>query len=634
MPNLDDAFFVLEMSRRNAEVKAVPLSGLTPDMWGSQSQLGNLSPYAVYETVAYIYRCIQYRSSAIAGIPWTLEGTSRRANIPMLKARLPDLLRRIEGSLCIDAGAYIFPERNKTRLLDLKWLRFDTVEPQFNISGLSGFKRRVGTATPIDLKPEELIYIWLPDPLTEVGPGRAPLHVALKSAGIIAAANEFTVQFFARGGMNITLMLVDASTGDPDLKKLEAWWKRLVAGVRSAWQTVAIRKNVDIKQFGYEPEKLAMPALKAEARAEIVAAFGLSEDIIASNAANHATATTHALTTWQSTILPEAKVISAALNNQLFNPMGLEFVWHPEQMEILQQVNALQADAIVKLYTAGIITVEQAQKAAGFPTPDKAVVADSENQETAPTDEGPPEPTPPTGGQPKALRRAIKSAEDGMDAERASLEDAHVSDIAQALEQQLAAVLSGTVTDPKAAAARVSDEDPMLRAALMKLLIEAVNLGVGSGQSSLADATIGVDWSLINENARKWAEEYSYELVKGINDTSRDLLRDKVTQWIESGEALDALRDSLAPWFGAMRAEVIASTEVTRAFAQGNLQAWQGSRVVNGIIFRTANDELVCDQCSPFGGKVFALGDAEHTPPIHPRCRCWISPSVDRGSGI
>lgn len=620
----DSPFVVLDRGDVGRNVKALPLSGITSDMLFGGTQPDTLSPAAIYQTVAWVYRCIQYRADAIAGIPWTLEGRPKGVDVAMLEHRLPDLLRRTEASLCLDAGAYIFKERNKAKLLNLRWMAYRTIQAEYDAAGVTGFKRQVGS-TQLSLTPDEVVYVWLPDPLTEIGPGVAPAAVALKSAGIVASANEFTTQFFTRGGMNATLLIVDPTTSDADLKRLEAWWKRLMAGIRQAWQTVAMRRNVDVKQLGYEPEKLAMPALKAEARSEIVAAFGLSEDIVASNAANFATATTHALTTLQHTILPEAKIIAAALNEQLLNPLGLELVWHPEQMEVLQQANTLQSDAIVKLFAAGIISREEARVQSGFPATEAVdeIVGGSEGNETSVTPTG----TPDTTGAIPPPMRTVKRAPDGADAARRKIENAHAPPIARALGQQMDMALNGSMTDPKAVAGRVTDDDATLRKALTAMLTEAARLGVDDGANALGDAALGIDWNLVNRDALKWAEQYAYELVGGVNDTTRQVLREKVAAWIESGAPLDALKESLAPWFGEERATLIASTEVTRAFASGNKEAWAASDVVTGWTWQTANDELVCDICGPLDGKDHEMND--DMPPAHPRCRCWAAPRVD-----
>ena len=90
------------------------------------------------------------------------------------------------------------------------------------------------------------------------------------------------------------------------------------------------------------------------------------------------------------------------------------------------------------------------------------------------------------------------------------------------------------------------------------------------------------------------------------------------------------LKKRLIPLFGEKRADLIASTEVTRAYAEGNLTAWKETGFTEGKEWVTANDELVCPLCGPLDGEVVPINgdfsDGTHAPPRHPRCRCGVSP--------
>jgi len=166
-----------------------------------------------------------------------------------------------------------------------------------------------------------------------------------------------------------------------------------------------------------------------------------------------------------------------------------------------------------------------------------------------------------------------------------------------------------------------------LRQTLQRLLFNAVDLGVRAAESQL---TIGIDWTLANSAARDWAASYAYDLVHDINATSQRVLQKYVSERIQTGEPLSTLVNDLEPYFGKRRAELIASTETTRAYAVANMETFRQ----NGVEFvrwNTANDELVCPVCRPLNGVVVQIGAAfqngiQH-PPAHPRCRCWVTPS-------
>lgn len=163
-----------------------------------------------------------------------------------------------------------------------------------------------------------------------------------------------------------------------------------------------------------------------------------------------------------------------------------------------------------------------------------------------------------------------------------------------------------------------------------------------------ANPAIGVDWALVNEAASEWSRRYTYDLVRGITDHTREALQRAVGDFFEEGLTRGDLEGRLSSLFGPVRAEMIAVTEVTRAAAEGQQGlvsevAAQGIEMVDA--WSTRNDELVCPICGPLHGRdadgygpgrtpywIHPLsGQRYEKPPAHPRCRCsdeWRLPST------
>lgn len=146
----------------------------------------------------------------------------------------------------------------------------------------------------------------------------------------------------------------------------------------------------------------------------------------------------------------------------------------------------------------------------------------------------------------------------------------------------------------------------------------------------MVSSGVGVDWGLINARAAEWAREYSYELVKGITNTTRDALRQQVEGFFTDRRTLGDLEASISQLFGPVRAEMIAVTETTRASVQGELAFGEELRVL-GLqsveVWQTNHDELVCPICSPLNQRPRGQG-WNVPPPAHPRCRCWLTAQV------
>jgi hypothetical protein len=179
----------------------------------------------------------------------------------------------------------------------------------------------------------------------------------------------------------------------------------------------------------------------------------------------------------------------------------------------------------------------------------------------------------------------------------------------------------------------------MSEASYVAVLPVLENACLAGALDFLNTLTIGVDWALVNMEAANWARTYSYDLVKQINDTSRKATQQAVSSFFEQQMTMGQLRDKLKPYYGTVRAEMIATTEVTRASAEGARIVASLIEQQSGIkmkeVWQTSNDELVCPICAPrngvaegegTGSAYWLRGDGiNRQPPAHPRCRCGIS---------
>jgi len=162
---------------------------------------------------------------------------------------------------------------------------------------------------------------------------------------------------------------------------------------------------------------------------------------------------------------------------------------------------------------------------------------------------------------------------------------------------------------------------------------------VDAAQAQAADwggVGAAVDWTGINRGALEWSRAYGYSLVKEIRQNTEnalqalEVLQREIPGYFETPTARRDLVARLSRWFGPQRAEMIATTEVTRASVRGEMAAVEDLRR-DGYefvtIWQTNNDELVCPICGPKHGK--PITDGEY-PPAHVNCRCWVTNELQR----
>ena len=224
----------------------------------------------------------------------------------------------------------------------------------------------------------------------------------------------------------------------------------------------------------------------------------------------------------------------------------------------------------------------------------------------------------------------------------------------------------GTTVDsitPDVAVGRYREASNLLRDTLVAMLTDGVLLGAQVGGQQVEyilgvrRATIlGVDWDLINQDALAWVlsnpsqlgqgfgNGYANAVLSAMNTTSEQQLTTLVGEWIRNGLTYRSLIDQMERTvFSRQRAEMVATTEITRAYAAGNQVAWRRSGIIKEMRWRTANDERTCPVCSALDRTIVSVegsfsegltGDLQRysgtfaLPPAHVRCRCIITPYV------
>ena len=119
-----------------------------------------------------------------------------------------------------------------------------------------------------------------------------------------------------------------------------------------------------------------------------------------------------------------------------------------------------------------------------------------------------------------------------------------------------------------------------MRDAVSRAVQDAADLGVSVAIDTLGNVGFGMDYTLVNTAAREWAERYTDDILAQMANTTQRGVGQAIGRWVNNGEPLESLIDDLTPMFGRQRAESIAATEVTRAFAEGNRITYQESGVV------------------------------------------------------
>lgn len=649
--------------------RAVPVNRLEQWLLGLESSTETTEDEA-YQAVAWVYRGVHLRADAVAAMPYTLwRGQTDVSDDPLLAAfrrLLHNLLWLNEACLCLYGATYWLIESNRYgRNPTPRWVVPATIRPVTDPQqGLTGFERLVSGQT-IPLTLDQVVYWWVPSLTTESGPGTAPARVALAAAGVLRNMDRMVEAFFQRGAVNITLLAVEGNPPQSEIDKLERWWKRLVSGLKRAYESVAIRASVKPVVIGSSLKDASADELTQRKREDVAVALGVPPSLLFQEAAYATARHEDRLTFLSQTVIPECELQAGPLNDFLTR-LGLRYEFQPERLEVMQTAQLSQAQAVAQLVGKPILTRDEGRELLGYgPWPD-----------TEP--EQPPQLRPPAQPAPDEEDDQEEDATADTEAVRADLRrwrekarkrrkpcDFESEHIPHPVSAVVRAALDLVGVDAAfrflraqpdtrdEAEARLRDRLAALLARYLRIYGDAIEEGqpldyeglglellgvigleltaIATEEALRAAVTVGVqfDPAVINTAAAKWAREYAYNLVRGITDTTRAAVSQAVTKFVETpGMTRAELEKLLEPTFGPVRAEMIAVTEVTRAYSEATngyqrlLSEEYGITMVR--VWKTRNDELVCPICGPLNEKAEDdwPADLQGGPPAHPRCRC------------
>ena len=179
------------------------------------------------------------------------------------------------------------------------------------------------------------------------------------------------------------------------------------------------------------------------------------------------------------------------------------------------------------------------------------------------------------------------------------------------------------------------EQDKLLRRELAPV-IRAIADGKMSELMLLAKSAVWaelVDQAIVRAQAAilVWADAYTFGLVKGINETSRNVIEDALQKALTlPGFTRENLVAELAPTFGSVRAEMIGVTEVTRAYAEGNklgIQELKDVGIVAVAVWHvnegsTTREEDECDDRDELPESEWPT---DEYPPLHVNCECTVT---------
>lgn len=358
------------------------LSLLDSDAWREvfpelfQGQNRNPSLISLYRDQGFLRRCVDVRASALSDIPWSLyqEGGDEPVwtddtEVPDDLAAIADLrhvLHEMEASLTLMGQAYRLKEIRQGEEMGLRLLPAQQMERKTKrySRGPVEYERRVNGQVE-KFQPEDVVEVHYPDAFTDQpppGPGRA----AKLDADVLHGLSTFLESYMDRGLIKATILTVEGGAPEQERNRLEKWWNRWFSGASNGGRQKVINSAVEPKTVGEGLGEVSDTDIVQQARQAISTALGVPHSIVMSDAANFATANADRLNFYQQTVIPDARLIESALNDQYFRERGLRFEFHPDRVEALQAYELEKAEAVSKVVGGPVLTRDEGRELLGY----------------------------------------------------------------------------------------------------------------------------------------------------------------------------------------------------------------------------------------------------------------------------
>lgn len=520
----------------------------------------------------------------------------------------------------------------------------------------------------VDYSSDELLY-FPRNPRTHKIYGFSPVEQIIMTINTALRRSLHQLQYYTEGNIPEALIGVPETWNPDQIERFQLYWDALLEG------NTAERRHAKFVPGALKIQETKGDALKDsfdEWLARVVCfAFSVSPQpfVAQMNRATAQTAQDSAKSEGLLPIMQWAKGLIDTIIVRYFGYADLEFRWQEEEAstpldtaninKIYIEAKVLHPDEVRAELGRDPLTPEQKEDMKpAQPPPMMGMLG---GDEPPPEDGKKPPPFPPDK---EALGKAKKTMAP-IDRERAAIvrQQAKLKKVVAAFLKEKGKDVASQIIEEMG---KMSADD----ASRLARILEAINLQDWSSLAGDAQAVLeavakdgtyealaqigfqdaGPDLvNLLNEKALSYSQERSAELVGmkyvdgelvenpnaewAISESTREFVRADVARAIEEGMSNDDLADLLADnyAFSAERAEMIARTETAFADVAGNMAAYRESGVVESKKWITGAD--CCPECQLLDGMVVGIdedfpNDGGDGPPLHPACRCDVSPVV------
>lgn len=653
----------------------------------------------------WVYACIKAIAEEVATIDLQLFNTDSKGK----KERVPEhevltlikkvnpfidqytLFERLQSNLELFGNEYWFLEKKGKTPVEIYPLNPTLIKPIADKKDYVKGYRYMVDGKNIDIPREDIIHFKNFNPSSDIV-GMATLDAVKFSADTDIAAREYNKMYFQNSATPGVVLEYPETLTPEQVQRIKESWEEDHGGAKKQFKTAIAHSGMKINPLQTSQRDMEFTEQRKFSRDEILGIFRVPKTIIGiMEEVNFASAKTANYVFALRTIFPKMKRIVNTLNEfllPLYGNEGLEFEFKNPIPEDKQQLvleyqagiaggwlsinDVRRKEDLPPIENGEVVFTSFSQVPYGKPIEESKAYISSDpveklaknitevlakefakNQKEIPAEET----VNPMSDEMEAKGLNRKKVRDSRGEKFEKLFIKKLDDLWEDQKKKAKASLKEELNSKtwkknvKAKKLNLLDEDEEVKATID--LFTPLMTGLVEEEGEAAFDFLGIDDPFVLSTfpgLKKFIKNNTKKFAGSITEETSKQLRNSIIEGLEVGEAIVDLTkriDEIAG-FGKARAEKIARTETIRGQSKSELEVWKETGVVTEVVWYTALDERVDDECAALHGKkieidenFFDLGDTLENgqvvdyesvegPPLHPNCRCALIPIVDK----
>jgi len=223
----------------------------------------------------------------------------------------------------------------------------------------------------VEVGEKDVVWFKFVNPIDPEGWGLSIFASIAFNLKVISEIDSATTEFLQNGAIPLGIVKVSKGVDIEEIRRRQAQIEASVGrGRRYKW--LAVSKDTDIETVDTSLKLGDLPTLRKTLREEVMAAFNVPPAVLGFyEYANYANSREQTKIFWRDTILPLLRLIENTINNQLMLDFGSDY-WvgfDLTQVPYLRENISDVSDALVRMVSAGIVTINEAREIIGKDEP-------------------------------------------------------------------------------------------------------------------------------------------------------------------------------------------------------------------------------------------------------------------------